>query len=216
MSTAAIVTSTSLSSNSVGSGGQKVSPDLLTQLSNVLPTGTFLVFQMLAPLATNNGDCGVTEKVVTSITLFVLSALCCFTCFTDSYKAENGVLYYGLVTSTGLWNPNFKTANISGVQGSIYTGAGTKYVLEFSDFVNAGVSVAALATVTLLTAPVTTCFYPHIAGSIEKTVPLLVGLLVSAICAFGTNSRHGIGFALSGAEAGIGALLRTSSTSSTA
>ncbi len=98
MSTAAVVTSTSLSSSSVASGGRKVSSDLLTQLSNVLPTGTFLVFQVLAPLATNNGDCSVTEKVVTSITLFVLSSLCCVTCFTDSYKVENGVLYYGLVT----------------------------------------------------------------------------------------------------------------------
>jgi hypothetical protein len=63
MSTAAVVTSTSLSSSSVASGGRKLSSDLLTQLSNVLPTGTFLAFQVLAPLATNNGDCSVTEKV---------------------------------------------------------------------------------------------------------------------------------------------------------
>ncbi|CAM6012094.1 unnamed protein product [Sphagnum balticum] len=46
------------------------------------------------------------------------------------------------------------------------------YQRKYSDFVNAGVSVAALATLTLLTAPFTTCFYPHIAGSIVKTVPL--------------------------------------------
>jgi hypothetical protein len=167
--------------------------DVLAKLSNVLPTGTFLVFQVLAPSATNNGDCGVTEKVVTSILLFFFSALCCVSCFTDSYRDENRVLHLGVVTSLGLWNPIFRIAHIANVEGSIYTGGGNTYVLSLSDFVNAGVSVAALATLTLLTAPVSTCFYPHITGSIVKTVPLLVGLLVSAICAF-TNFRRGFGF----------------------
>jgi hypothetical protein len=174
----------------------KVSTDVLTQLQNVLPTGTFLVFQVLAPLATNNGDCHRVEKVVTGITLFILSAVCCFTCFTDSYKAENGTLYYGIVTSTGLWNPNFKHAPIANVRGRIYVGGAGKYKRQFDDFVNAALSVTALATLSLLTAPVTTCFYPNIASSILKTVPLLVGLVVSVVCAFGTNSRHGVGFAV--------------------
>jgi hypothetical protein len=174
----------------------KVSTDVLTQLQNVLPTGTFLVFQVLAPLATNNGDCHRVEKVVTGITLFILSAVCCFTCFTDSYKAENGTLYYGIVTSTGLWNPNFKHAPIANKRGSIYVGGAGKYTLQFDDFVNAALSVTALATLSLLTTPVTTCFYPNIASSIVKTVPLLVGLVVSVVCAFGTNSRHGVGFAV--------------------
>ncbi|CAK9861432.1 unnamed protein product [Sphagnum jensenii] len=164
------------------------------QLSNVLPTGTFAVFQVLAPSATNNGDCGVREKVLTSIMLFVLSALCCVSCFTDSYIDANGVLHPGFVNKSGLWNRTFRNAAFSAahrVQGSTYTG-NEMYKRSYADFVNAGVSVAALATFTLLTAPVTTCFYPHIAGSIVKTVPLLVGLLVSAICAF-TNFRHGFG-----------------------
>ncbi|KAH9556849.1 hypothetical protein CY35_07G052500 [Sphagnum magellanicum] len=86
----------------------KNTADILTHLSNVLPTGTFLVFQVLAPLATNNGDCHNTEKVVTSAALVILSALCFFTCYTDSYKTDHGTLYYGLVTSRGLWNLNFK------------------------------------------------------------------------------------------------------------
>ncbi|KAG0631299.1 hypothetical protein M758_1G241700 [Ceratodon purpureus] len=181
---------------------KKVVTDVLTQLSNVLPTGTFLVFQVLAPLSTNNGKCGRVEVVLTAFTLTLLCALCVASCFTDSYKAENGVVYYGFVTRRGLWNPNFKHALISGCQGSYYVGQvenredNLKYQLEIDDFVNAALSVVALATFSLLTEPVTTCFYPGIQQSILKTVPLLVGLVIGAVCAFGTTPRNGIGFAM--------------------
>jgi hypothetical protein len=172
--------------------------DVVARLSNVLPTGTFLVFQALAPLATNNGNCGVTEKVLTGIALVVLSALCFVSCFTDSHREPNRVLYPGFVTSRGLWNRAFMDQAFTDAhanQDPYHLGLNDVYRRGYWDFVNAGVSVAALATLTLLTAPVTTCFYPHIAGSIVKTVPLLVTSLVSAIYAFQTNSRHGIGFA---------------------
>jgi hypothetical protein len=180
--------------------------DVLAKLSNVLPTGTFLAFQVLAPLATNNGDCGVTEKVLTGIALVVLSALCGISCFTDSHREPNRVLYPGIVTSRGLWNPTFTDPAFTAAHGNqepYHLGPNNMYRLRYSDFVNAGVSVAALATLALLTAPVTTCFYPHIAGSVLKTVPLLVTLLVSAIYAFQTNSRHGIGFASTTAPVGL-------------
>jgi hypothetical protein len=174
----------------------KTTADILTHLSNVLPTGTFLVFQVLAPLATNNGDCHKTEKVVTGAALVILSALCFFTCYTDSYKTDHGTLYYGLVTSKGLWNPNFKYTQIASLSSGYFLDLPEKkYKPRFTDFVNAAVSVATLLTLSLLTAPVTTCFYPNLPSSVEKTVPLLVGLVVSVVCAFGTNSRHGIGFA---------------------
>jgi ABC-type multidrug transport system fused ATPase/permease subunit len=172
----------------------KTTADILTHLSNVLPTGTFLVFQVLAPLATNNGDCHKTEKVVTGAAVVILSALCFFTCYTDSYKTEHGTLYYGLVTSRGLWNPNFKYAQIAS-SGFFLDLPEKKYKWRFTDFVNAAVSVVTLLTLSLLTAPVTTCFYPNLPSSVQKTVPVLVGLVVSVVCAFGTNSRHGIGFA---------------------
>lgn len=195
----------------------KGTTDVLTQLSNVLPTGTFLAFQVLAPLATNNGDCGKTEIVVTSITLVLLCVLCCVSCFTDSYKApENGTVYYGIVTPKGLWNPNFRHAHIAGTNGgSIYTAGGTRYVLEVDDFVNATLSVVALATISMLTAPVTTCLYPKIPSSLQKTIPILVGLVVSVVCAFGTSPRSGIGFAMTNtSEPHDHRLLRSSSTAS--
>ncbi len=167
----------------------------------MLPTGTFLLLQVLAPLATNNGDCHGTERAVTAITILVLSLVCFFTSFTDSCKDKNGTVYYGFVTTRGMWNPNFRTANIAGVKGCMYTGLSSgdkkKYTLKFSDFVNAAISVTALVVVSLLTPPITTCLYPGITTSIVKSIPL-VGLVLSVIAIFGfkTNSRHGIGFAL--------------------
>jgi hypothetical protein len=176
------------------------------KLSNVLPTGTFLVFHALAPLTTNNGHCGVFQKVLTGFMLFVLSLLCGLSCFTDSHiDPTTNTLYPGWVESTGLRNAALAAlARAQAVQpaqavqgqnvqpANVYRGNG-EYNRRKRDFVNAGISVAALATLTLLTAPVTTCFYPHIADSIVKTVPLLVGLLLSAIGTV-TKVRNGFGF----------------------
>jgi hypothetical protein len=171
------------------------------KLSNVLPTGTFLVFQALAPLTTNNGHCGVFQKVLTGSMLFVLSLLCVLSCFTDSH-IHNNTLYPGLVARDGLRNATMagiahraqaQAAQAAQAPPRIYGGNNHEYDRTYWDFLNAGISVAALATLTLLTAPVTTCFYPHIADSISRTVPLLVGLLISAIGVF-TKVRNGFGF----------------------
>jgi hypothetical protein len=110
---------------------QGQSTDILTQLSNLLPTGTFMLFQALATLTTNNGDCGHTDKVVTAVMLVILGAICAFSCFTDSYKAENGVVYYGVVTTTGLWNPCFVGSGLANVSGAFYIGDNAKYNLRY-------------------------------------------------------------------------------------
>ena len=82
--------------------------DITSKLTNLLPTGTFLTFQVIAPLATNNGNCGVTEKALTVATLVLLAAGCIATSYTDSYEAPNGHVYTGIVTSMGLWVLGFE------------------------------------------------------------------------------------------------------------
>lgn len=82
--------------------------DITSKLSNLLPTGTFLTFQVIAPLATNNGNCGATEKALTVATLVLLAAGCIATSYTDSYEAPNGRVYTGVVTSMGLWVAGFE------------------------------------------------------------------------------------------------------------
>lgn len=46
-------------------------PDILTQLTNLLPTGTFLAFKLFSSIVTNNGSCGPTGQVLTGTTVFL-------------------------------------------------------------------------------------------------------------------------------------------------
>ncbi|XWS19642.1 hypothetical protein CRYUN_Cryun31cG0033200 [Craigia yunnanensis] len=63
-------------------------------LANLLPTGTVLAFQLLAPIFTNEGNC---DSVCRSMTagLIVLCGLSCFlTSFTDSFRDKNAVALF--------------------------------------------------------------------------------------------------------------------------
>jgi hypothetical protein len=216
--------------------------DTTTKLSNLLPTGTFLTFQVIAPLATNNGSCGLTEKVLTAAALAMLAAGCITTCYTDSYKAPNGQVYVGIVTYFGLWLPGFESSDgideidaakqgESGVGAAqfadgvgaavrkpkvdivdhattctctdctgVYPGSSLvkmkKYKPCWADFLNAMLSVVSFLTLTVFTSPVSTCFYPDIADSLVKTLPLLMALVISFFCSFSPRVRHGIGYSL--------------------
>lgn len=78
------------------------------------------------------------------------------------------------------------------VLGSTYSSASRQYCLNFTDFLHAILAAMAFATLTLLTNPVSTCFYPNISSTVVKTLPLLVGFVISAIFAFSPPARNGI------------------------
>lgn len=179
----------------------KSTKDILTQLTNILPTGTFMAFQLIAPLATNNGVCGATEKTVSAILLCVFAAMIAISTFTDSVKIPStGKVHYGLVTPKGLWNPAFEGSAIPGVTGAYYTAGGAKFTPRAYDFVNAAMSLAAFATLSLLTDPVARCYFKSLSSTVQKTVPLLVGAVVSFLLSFAPAARNGIGFRL---DAGV-------------
>jgi hypothetical protein len=89
------------------------------------------------------------------------------------------------------------------------------------DFVNAMLSVMAFAALTLLTAPVTTCYYPHIPDAVVKSLPILVGALVAIVAPYAPPARNGFGHAIPGSATPTNSsstttsLLRNSSTAST-
>ncbi|CAN7075945.1 unnamed protein product [Brassica oleracea var. botrytis] len=72
-------------------------------LSNLLPTGTLLAFQLLTPVFTSNGVCDHATHLLTAAFLFLLATSCFVSSFTDSVKAEDGTIYYGFVTRKGMW-----------------------------------------------------------------------------------------------------------------
>lgn len=71
-----------------------------------------------------------------------------------------------------------------------------RYKPNMNDFLNASLSVTSFLTLTMFTAPVSTCFYPHISDSLLKTLPLLMALVVGFFCSFSPKVRHGLGYAL--------------------
>lgn len=191
--------SSSSRSNGASNVTAKTTKDILTQLANLLPTSTFMTFQLIAPLATNNGHCGNTEKIVTGTLLGVFAAMIAITSFTDSVKiSSTGKVYYGLVTAKGLWNPAFKGSGIPGVEGSVYTSGGKNYALRGFDFVNALMSLAAFAALSLLSDPVSSCFFKNLSSTVVKSVPLIVSAVIAFLLSFAPAARNGVGFRVDG------------------
>ncbi|KAL2622010.1 hypothetical protein R1flu_002215 [Riccia fluitans] len=172
--------------------------DVVTKLSNLLPTGTFLAFQALAPLFTNNGECGKTEKIMSGILLFTFAFICCVLNFTDSVTTTSGVMYYGLVTTKGLFNPQFKGISIigDGVKENdyFYDDAARKYRANVFDYINGVLDIVVFGVLSMLTPPITTCYYPSISNTIVKTVPILVAIFVGSYFAIAPQPRNGLGF----------------------
>lgn len=179
----------------------RTSSDIFTNLSHLLPTGTFLAFQALAPLFTNNGVCQTTEKVVTAILLSFFFSLCFVLSFVDSVTTENGKVYYGLVTPRGLFNQQFRKSKISGdllAGDDFFTGGDENddYKLKTSDFMNGMLNVITFGALSCLTPPITTCYYPGISPTIVKTGPILAAMVVGVLFGVFPSGRHGVGFAL--------------------
>ncbi|CAM6108631.1 unnamed protein product [Calypogeia fissa] len=190
-------------------------PDALTNLLTLLPTGTYLAFSTIVPIMTNNGDCSEAEEIITGVFLFLFTFLCAFSSFTDSYSAPNGSVYYGVVTTTGLWNPFFANSTLTPVSGWTYTGGGTTYHLKLSDFYVSTLAVISFLSLTLLSSDLATCYYPDIDQTALKAIPLPLNVFVGIFLAFAPSSRHGVGFAFASKTGSISTSTTSTSTTST-
>ncbi|TXG65644.1 hypothetical protein EZV62_006919 [Acer yangbiense] len=194
-------------------------------LSNLLPTGTVLAFQALIPSFTNNGSCITSHKVLTSSALITFSLVCLISCFTDSFIATNGKLYYGITTRKGLYifnrdknddgddvnnNDKFPNEKEEGNRAQhIEEGAAinrvydekeilTNYRIRFIDFVHAFCSWLVFMVYAMCSSDVMRCFYPHPSDNVNvlmMNLPLAVGDAVSFLFMLFPTRRRGIGYA---------------------
>ncbi|CAD6266284.1 unnamed protein product [Miscanthus lutarioriparius] len=122
-------------------------------LANLLPTGTLLAFNLLAPTFTNHGACDATTSLLTRCLLAILAVASTLACFTDSLKSpHDGRVYYGVATRTGLWLIDYPPDAPPPPEG-----ATRKYRLAFLDFVHAALSAAVFGVVAARDRAVVAC-----------------------------------------------------------
>ncbi|CAH1440179.1 unnamed protein product [Lactuca virosa] len=161
-------------------------------LANLLPTGSVLAFQLLAPIFTNQGDCDPVSRAMTA----ALVALCGFSCFllsfTDSFMDGNGNVCYGFATTRGLWIIDGSTI--------LQPELAAKYRLRIIDFMHAFMSLMVFAAVALFDQDVVNCFYPSPSDETTElltTLPVAFGVVFSMLFVVFPTRRHGIGFPIS-------------------
>ncbi|KAI3928122.1 hypothetical protein MKW98_023723 [Papaver atlanticum] len=162
------------------------------QLANLLPTGSVLAFQLLAPIFTNQGQCDVVSQTMTASLLILCGLSCFFLCFTDSFRAQNDKVLYGVATFRGLYI----------IDGSccMMPEVAARYRLRFMDFVHAFMSVLVFGAVALFDQNVVKCFYPTPSDEVKElltNLPVGIGVLCSMMFVAFPTDRHGIGFPLS-------------------
>ncbi|XP_021830218.1 uncharacterized protein LOC110770392 [Prunus avium] len=161
-------------------------------LANLLPTGTVLAFQLLAPIFTNQGNCDSVSRSMTAGLVALCGVSCILLSFTDSYRDKNGNVCYGFATFRGLWIIDGSTTLSPEVDAN--------FRLRFIDFLHAFMSILVFAAVALFDQNVVDCFYPtpsDKAQEILTALPVGIGVICSMLFVVFPTKRHGIGFPLS-------------------
>ncbi|XP_071688791.1 protein DMP4-like [Rutidosis leptorrhynchoides] len=163
---------------------------LTAHLSNLLPTGSVLVFQTLTPIFTNGGKCQTQVSItLTSILLSICCISCFVLCFTDSFHDKKGKVRYVIATFSGLWVIDGSTR--------VPPEKASEYKIKLIDVFHGLLSVEVFGTIAMFDKNVVDCFYPKLSEEFNLLVSILpigVGVLCSLLFGVFPTTRHGIGF----------------------
>ncbi|CAO2842890.1 unnamed protein product [Amaranthus hypochondriacus] len=160
-------------------------------LAKLLPTGTVMAFQLLAPIFTNQGDCDPVSRTITSILITICGLSSFLLSFTDCFKGDEGNIYYGFATINGLW--------VIDGSAKLPPQLAAKYRLRFIDFLHAFMSVFVFAAIALFDKNTVQCFYPAPSRETQEiltALPIGIGVICSMLFVAFPTQRHGIGFPL--------------------
>ncbi|XP_057538475.1 protein DMP4-like [Amaranthus tricolor] len=160
-------------------------------LAKLLPTGTVMAFQLLAPIFTNQGDCDPVSRTITSILINICGLSSFLLSFTDCFKDDDGNIYYGFATINGLW--------VIDGSAKLPPQLAAKYRLRFIDFLHAFMSVFVFAAIALFDKNTVQCFYPAPSRETQEiltALPIGIGVICSMLFVAFPTQRHGIGFPL--------------------
>ncbi|KAH6773667.1 transmembrane protein [Perilla frutescens var. hirtella] len=161
-------------------------------LANLLPTGSVLAFQLLAPIFSNEGKCDAVTRPLTAGLIALCGLSCILLNFTDSFKDQKGNLCYGFATFSGFW--------IIDGSGTLPPEMAAKYKLKFIDFAHAFMSALVFTAITLFDQNVVNCFYPEPSTGTQElleSLPVGIGVICSMLFVAFPTKRHGIGFPVS-------------------
>ncbi|RLM69891.1 uncharacterized protein C2845_PM17G02960 [Panicum miliaceum] len=171
----------------------------VANLSKLLPTGTTLAFQTMAPAFTKGGECqdhDVNFAFTWGLISF-LTVLCAALSFTDSITDDDGVTYYGVATPRGfkLFNQNLRRMKkLSGGENIRHLRRRMK--MNWMDFLHAGVSAAVFVALAFCDAGVQRCLVKQESGPWKdflNHLPLAVGFLASFVLIIYPSKRKGFG-----------------------
>ncbi|GLT78969.1 hypothetical protein SLA2020_504840 [Shorea laevis] len=177
-----------------------------SNLANLLPTGTVLVFEALIPSFSNHGKCELANKYVIIAVIFCCSLTCILSSFTDSFLGNDGKLYNGIATPSGLYifDDGLNLEEDERMREEL-----RKYKLSFRDFVHAFVSFVVFLVVAFSSLNVQRCFFPKEGTNLKELfqyLPLGVGVFASALFTIFPTRRRGIGYGDIARGAGTGAV----------
>ncbi|KAL6849989.1 hypothetical protein ACP4OV_020616 [Aristida adscensionis] len=165
-----------------------------SDLLKLLPTGTVLAFQALAPSFSNHGACHAANRYLVLALVAGCSLSCVLLSFTDSVVGRDGRLYYGAATFRG-----FRPFNFAGTREE--RDATFKDLSRFRvtalDFVHAVFSAVVFLAVAMADASIQGCLFPDAGPDVREllvNLPLGAGFLSSMVFMIFPTTRKSIGY----------------------
>ncbi|KAJ1270830.1 hypothetical protein BS78_06G081200 [Paspalum vaginatum] len=165
-----------------------------SDLLKLLPTGTVLAFQALAPSFSNHGMCCPANQYMVLSLIAACGVSCVLLSFTDSLVGRDGKLYHGMATFRGFYPFNYtgtreeREATLKDV---------SRFRITALDFVHAFFSALVFLAVALADARVQGCLWPDAGPDMKElmvNLPLGIGFMSSMVFMIFPTTRKSIGY----------------------
>jgi hypothetical protein len=167
-----------------------------SDLLKLLPTGTVLAFQALAPSFSNHGACHAANRYLVLSLIGTCAASCVLLSFTDSVVGRDGKLYHGAATFGGFYPFNF--AGTREEREAAFRGRDlSRLRITALDFVHAFFSALVFLAVALADASIQGCLFPDAGPDVREllvNLPLGAGFLASMVFIVFPTTRKSIGY----------------------
>ncbi|KXG32269.1 uncharacterized protein LOC8054673 [Sorghum bicolor] len=165
-----------------------------SDLLKLLPTGTVLAFQALAPSFSNHGVCHEANRYLVLSLVGACTASCVLLSFTDSLVGRDGKLYHGAATFGGFYPFNY--AGTREEREATFKDL-SRFRITALDLVHAFFSALVFLAVAFADASIQGCLFPDAGPDVRQllvNLPLGAGFLSSMVFIIFPTTRKSIGY----------------------